>query len=260
MFNSKSNRRVKFGIVILMPFWKSDNKLPLSFIIFFALMFFLLGEQLVALPTYFGMGPEGGNAKPHILDTAFTDAIHRPPVYVIIGAIIWGLFRIFAWPIVWIAGSTLWTLYQLLLIPLDRRPIISGISSLAIYIIHSFVIFGILTLVPFFIYRAVASRWGAGGIRKAILIGVVINLLLLGFFAFQIYVLGNSHRGLPESRWGEQSTSSVSQHSLPPNNCPERLIEKKDRQTTVYLNGKTFLLTDEDQKWVEANCPGLHQL
>lgn len=237
--------------------WRSNYALPLSFIIFFVLIFFLIGEQLTALPTYFGMGPEGGNGKPHILDTALTDAIHRPFVYVGIGAVIWGLFRIFAWPIVWTLGSTLWTLNHLFLIPLDRRPIISGPSFLVIYIIQSFIIFGILTLVPFFIYKAVAHRWGAGGIRKAIWIGVAINLLLLGFFTFQIYVLQNSRRGLPESRWEEQSTSSVSEHKLPPNTCPERLIEKKDKQTTVYLYGKTFLLTDEDQKWVEVNCPAV---
>ncbi len=246
-----------YVIVELMLFWKSKYKLPLSFIVFFVLMFFLVGEQLVALPTYFGFGPEGGNGKPHILDLGLSDALHRPVAYVVFAIITWGLFRAFAWPIVWIVGSTLWTLNQLLLMPLDRRPVISGLSSLAIYIIHSFIIWGILTLVPFFIYRAVARKWGRGGIRKAILIGVAINVLLFGFFAFQIYVLHNSYRGLPESRWGQQGNQSDSTSGLPPNTCPDRLITEKDKSTTAYWNRKTLTVSGEVQNWVEENCPGV---
>jgi len=243
-----------------MPFnWRSNYKLPLSFIVLFVLMFFLLGEQLPALPTYFGLGPEGGNGKPHILDLDPSDALHRPVAYLIIAAVIWGLFRIFDWPIVWIVGSTLWILNQLFLTPLDRRPVISGLSSLAVYIIHDFILLGILTLVPFFIYRTVARKWGVVGIRKAILIGVAMNLLLFGFFAFQIYVLHNSYRGLHEGRWVQQGTTSDSTPSLPPNTCPERLITEKDKPTVVYWKGKTLPISADEQKWVEENCPGTLQ-
>ncbi len=239
--------------------WKSKYKLPISFIVFFVLTFFLIGEQLVALPIYL-IGPGlGGNGpdKLHILDLGPSDALHRPVAYLIFAIINWGLFRIFAWPVVWIVGSTLWTLNQLLLMPLDRRPVISGLSSLAIYIIHSFIIWGILTLVPFFIYRAVARKWGRGGIRKAILIGVAINVLLFGFFAFQIYVLHNSYRGLPETRWGQQGTPSDSTSGLPPNTCPNRLIMEKDKPTLAYWNGKILPVSGEAQNWVEENCPGV---
>ncbi|MBI4065081.1 hypothetical protein HY409_01800 [Candidatus Gottesmanbacteria bacterium] len=233
-----------------MLFWKSTYKLPLSFIVFFVLMFFLLGEQLPALPTYFGFGPEGGNGKPHILDLGPSDALHRPVAYILIGTVIWGLFRIFSWPLAWTLGASLWALEQLTLTPLDQRPSLSNV------IVFTFTFWIILTLVPYFIYRWVDKKWGGEGRRNAILIVLVINLLLFGFFAFQIYVLHNSYRGLQESRSGQQGNPSGSMPGLPPNTCPERLITERDKQTTAYWNGKTLTVSGEVQNWVEENCPG----
>src|SRR3972149_4644786 len=107
-----------------MPFWKSKYKLPISFILFFVLTFFLIGEQLAAFPTYL-FGPEmagGDSAQVHILDLGFNDALHSPIAYVVIGTVIWGLFRILAWPVAWILGAALLALEQLALTPLDQRP------------------------------------------------------------------------------------------------------------------------------------------
>ncbi len=223
--------------------WRSSYKLPISFIIFFVLVFFLFGEQLVALPLYLN-GPiaEGstGPDKLHILDLPPGDALHRPIAYLVIGIIIWVLFRIFVWPVAWILGAVLWALEQLTLTPLDQRPSISNI------LVFTFTFWILLTLVPYFVYRWVDSKWGGQGKRSAILIAASINLLLFSFFAFQIYVLHHSYRG---------RISSSSTPTLPPNICPERLVAEKDKQTTAFWDGKILLVSGEVQNWVEENCP-----
>ncbi len=231
--------------------WKSNYKLPISFIIFFVLMFFLLGEQLTALPTYiFGFEiRENGPDKLHILDLPLGDGLHRPVAYFIIGTVLWILFRIFSWPMAYALGAALWTFEQLTLTPLDQRPSVSG------SIIFAFTFWILLTLVPYFIYRWVDKKWGRVGIRNALLIAFLINLLVFSFFAFQIYVLHNSYRGLHKNT-GQQE---VSPKVLPPNTCPERLITEKDKPTTVYWNGKNLVVAAEEQKWVEQNCPGALQ-
>lgn len=232
--------------------FKSAYKLPLSFILFFVLTFFLIGEQLPALPTYLigpGLGENRSDTKVHILDLARGDALHRPIAYVIIGTIIWALFRAFPWPIAWIIGASLWVLEQLTLTPLDQRP------SLSHTIFFTLTFWVVLTLVPYFIYRWVDRTWGGKGKRNAILITLTINLLVLSFFAYQIYILGHSYRGLQQNR--RQQDSSSSMRVLPPNTCPQRLITKKGTQTVIYWDGKILAVSDEEQKWVEQNCPGV---
>lgn len=197
--------------------WKSNYKLPLSFIVFFVLMFFLLGEQLPALPLYL-VGPAADHEnKLHILDLNPSDALHRPIAYVIIGIIIWVLFRVFSWPIAYFLGAALWTLEQLTLTPLDHRPSIPNLM----FFIPTF--WTLLTLVPYFIYKKVNQKWGGMGRRNVILIVLAINLLLLGFFAFQIYVLHHSYRGLGKNE--QQGTSQNDQRNQcqpgNPNNGPD---------------------------------------
>ncbi len=225
--------------------WKSDYKLPVSFILFFVLTFFLIGEQLPALPTYLGFGPglESGG-KIRILDLNLTDSLHRPAVYVIIGTVIWILFRIFSWPIAWLIGAALWALEQLTLTQLDQRPSLAGV------LFFTFTFWILLTLVPYFIYRAVDRKWGRKGRRNVILTVLAINILLLAFFAYQIFYLQNSYLGL-------QAISSGSIPGLPPNICPDRLIIEKNKQTTAYWGGKILPVSGEVQNWVEENCPGV---
>ncbi|MBI2019864.1 hypothetical protein HYS94_00375 [Candidatus Daviesbacteria bacterium] len=201
------------------------------------------------MPIYL-LGPGAGGDGPdklHILDLGPGDALHRPVAYLIIGIVIWILFRIFAWPLAWFLGAALWILEQQTLTPLDQRPTLIN----AIVFTSTFWI--LLTLVPYFIFRWVDKKWGGGGIRNAILIAALINLLIFGFFAFQIYVLHNSYRGLHKNT-GQQGVSSK---VLPPNTCPERLITEKDKPTTIYWNGKTLPVAAEEQQWVEQNCPGV---
>lgn len=221
--------------------WRSNYKLPLSFIVFFVLTFFLVGEQLPALPRYlFEQTGAGSPDKLHILDLSLSDGLlHRPFAYLIIGTVIWGLFRVFAWPLAWTIGAALWAVEQMTLTPLDQRP---GVTNI---IIFTFTAWILLTLVPYFIYKWVDQKWGGVGKRNVILAVFLINSLLFGFFAFQIYVLHNSYR------------SSGSKPGLPLNICPERLIIEKDKPTTAYLNGKILPVSGEVQNWVEKNCPGM---
>lgn len=228
-----------------MPLWKSSYKLPTSFITFFVLAFFLIGEQLVALPLYlFGPSAENGADKLHILDLALGDALHRPFAYLIIGAVLWVLFRTFAWFFAWAIGAVLWMLEQSFLTPLDQRP------SLPSIIVFTLTFWTILTLLPYFVYRAVDRKWGKKGKRSAIIISLAINLLVLGFMAYQIFYLHNSYRGL------QRNQQRVSIPGLPPNTCPDRLTTQKDKPTTAYWNGRTLSVSGVVQNWVEKNCPG----
>lgn len=110
----------------------------------------------------------------------------------------------------------------------------------------------LLTLVPYLIYRRVDKKWGGQGKRNAILIVLAINVLFLGFFAFQIYYLHNSYRGLPKNAQGQVDSTP----GFPSNICPDRLIIKKDKPTTARWNGKTLEVVKDEQNWVEQNCPG----
>lgn len=214
--------------------WHADRELPLSFIIFFVLMFFLLGEQLPALPLYIG-APHGDSEKVHILDLAPGDALHRPIAFLIIAIIIWFLFRTFAWPIAYFLGASLWILEQLTLTPLDQRP---SIANLILFMPTFWTLF---TLLPYFIYKKVAQREGVRGIRKALLGAFFINLLLFGFFAFQIYILHNSHR-YPQ-RPGQPQTSQSDQRNFQcrpgsPNNppdCPKPTEPFRQTKINPYL-------------------------
>lgn len=229
--------------------WKSDYRLSLSFVVFFVLMFFLLGEQLPALPTYLlepGSG-EGDPSKLHILDLALGDGLlHRPFAYLIIGTVIWVLYRIFAWPLAWLIGAVLWILEQRTLTPLDQRP------TLINAIVFTSTFWVLLTLVPYFIYRRVDRKWGRRGIKNAILLVLGINILIFSFFAIQIYVLNNSKRGLVQ-RQNQSSSTPV----LPPNTCPDRLVEEPGKPVVAFWEGKTWSPGDKEHNWVKKNCPGV---
>lgn len=222
--------------------WRNSYKLPVSFIVFFGLTFFLIGEQLPALPTYL-LGPgagEGGPSKVHILDLALMDGLlHRPFAYLIIGTVIWILYRIFTWPLAWFLGAVLWVLEQQTLTPLDQR------KTLVNTIIFTATFWILLTLVPYFAYRWVDRRWGRQGKRNIIMIIAVINLLLFGFFAYQIFILHNSYR-----------SSSGSGPAIPAKTCPERLVIEKGKQAMAEWEGKILPLSGEVQNWIEKNCSG----
>lgn len=170
--------------------WRSEWKLPASYIFFFVLMFFLLGEQLPALPLYIlGPGNAGeGPDKLHILDLPLPDAAHRPLFYLLFGFLSWLLFRFLSWPVVWISAFVMWAVFHWFLPEQGASPY----ASLAISV---FIGVGIFLLVPYFMYRAVDRKWGAKGRRNAILIVVGLNILIFAFFVLQIYGLHNSYSG-----------------------------------------------------------------
>lgn len=187
--------------------WRGDRTFPASYILFFVLMFFLLGEQLTALPIYIvgpGLGGEGPD-KLHILDLAPTDALHRPLFYLLFGVISWLLFRLLSWPLVWISAFAIWNVFHWLL------PEQGGAPDLTLGV---FIGVGVFAVVPFLIYRAVGRRWGGKGRRNAIIIAAAINVLLLVFFAYQIYGLNNSYRYEPSSQ-GSLVRSSTEQNGQP---------------------------------------------
>ena len=180
--------------------WRGDNKLSPISIFFFLLLFFLLGEQLLALPTSLaGPGLNGeGPDKLHILDLAPGDALHRPIFYFIFGTISWLLFRFLSWPLVWVSATIFWVVFKLLLPDPDQT---------AYTLIFSVVT--VLIVIPGIIYRAIGRKWGERGQRNAILVLVIINLLLLSFFAYEIYGAHNSYRNYPASQGSLPQSGSV---------------------------------------------------
>lgn len=236
--------------------WKSSYKLPLSFIIFFVLTFFLLGEQLPVLSPYI-FGPHEGDAI-HILARAPADALHRPVAYLIIATICWLLLRFFSWPLVWIISGTLWVMDQLFIRPGEPGKYFSFTFSFTLStekIINSIVVFlgwGILALLPYFIYRWIDKKWGGKGIWKAMLILFLVNLIIFIFMAYQILVLHHIF-GLHQNTEGQKVTTP----RLPSKTCPDKLIEAEGKHTKAYWNGKTLEVAGDEQKWVEANCPGV---
>lgn len=194
--------------------FKSNYKLPLSFILFFVLAFFLLGEQLSTLPTYLGASFDG---TVHILDKAWTDALHRPLFYFLFAIIAWLVFRFFHWLLAWVASEVVLSL--LIHMPPEN------ISKLGSFRLDKFIVIAALTLVPYFIFRAIDKKWGVKGQRKAMLILAAINVLFLGFFAYQIYILHNSYRGLKGNNSGQVTSSDDKRltECQPgnPNNAPD---------------------------------------
>lgn len=184
-------------------------------------MFFLLGEQLPALSPYI-FGPHEGDAI-HILARAPADALHRPIAYLIIATIVYLLLRFFSWPLVWIISGTLWVMDQLFLVPEPpSEKIINGIIA--------FLGWGILALLPYFIYRWIDKKWGGKGIWKAMLILFLVNLIIFIFMAYQILVL---HHIFGLHPTGQQGTSQNDQRNNcqpgNPNNGPDC------PKTNVYL-------------------------
>jgi len=178
--------------------WRGDKKFPASFIVFFMLVFFFFGEQLIVLPTYLGIALLDNL---HILDKAATDALHRPIFYFLFGLISWLLFRYFNWPIVWLGATLLWVILQWYFPDQGHSPVPSPWVLAGV---------GVFVLTPFFIYRWVDQKWGAVGRRKAMLVAAALNLVLLGFFALQIFVLGNSQRSASQANQSMPQTNRSS--------------------------------------------------
>ena len=247
--------------------WKSSYKLSLNFIIFFVLVFFLIGEQLPALPIYLGW-PHGDSNKVHILDLPAGDKMHRPAAYLIIATADFLLLRFLSWPLAWLIAGSLWTIDQVFIGPGEPGKILSFTTSFTISAakimasIWGFISWGILGLSPYFLYRWVDKKWGGRGIKKAILILFLTNLVLFSFFALQIYLLHNSHFGLQEKHFNDnyQNTSGSLPSSvprLPAKTCPEKLTEEQGKKTVALWNGQILEVAGDDQNWVEKNCPGV---
>lgn len=186
------------------PFtWRSTYALPLSFILFFILAGVFLGEQLPALPTYLGDITHPDN-KPSILDVATpgdTGVVFF--IYAVFGTILWILFRFLNWRLVWVIGALIGLLAEWFLFTGksgNLTPSQNPIGSTIFLII----IWSVISVVPYFIFRSIDRRWGSRGRWIAIGVILLLNILFTGFFAYQIYVRHNSHRSYPR----EQSSQS----------------------------------------------------
>ncbi len=209
--------------------WRGDRNFPKSFILFFVLTFFLLGEQLIALPIYL-VGPISGDGpdKVSILDLALSDALHRPLFYLLFGVISWIMFRSLRWPIVWICASVIWMIFKWYF----PDP---GKTQDPFW---TFIGVGFFILTPYFIYLVVDRKWGAKGRLNAILILTAINILFLVFFAYQIYVLNNSYRGY--TSYGSLIRNESSYNPLPTSSktYPNSPVSQETnlKMITPYLN------------------------
>lgn len=182
--------------------WKSDYDFPLSFILFFIFAGIFLGEHLPVIGQYLGGDPiNDPTAKVSILDVGgLSDIGVAPVIYGVFGAVLWLLYRFLDWRLVLISGAAVGSLAEWFLFTgqkiEDRGPIPTPFGATVFFVI----VWSIITLVPYFIYRAIGRKWGSRGRRIAILAVVILNILSVAFFAYEKYILHNSYKNFRNER------------------------------------------------------------
>lgn len=190
--------------------WRSDYALPISFIIFFLLAGMILGEYLPSLPVYFG--DMSHHPKVSILDTGgLGDMGVVPVIYAVFGSMLWVLYRLLNWRLVWLAGVILGTLAELFLFRGDQRPEFSSVFGAGLFFTT---VWSVISLVPYFSFESIDRRWGSRGRWQAIGIGVLLHILFLSFFAFEIHILHHSFRYLIEPSGRQENGQSKADQRL----------------------------------------------
>lgn len=204
--------------------WRADYRLPVSFIVFFVLAGILLGEHFPALPTYLSNINDPGN-KPSVLDAGSLGDIGVVPViYTVFGSILWLLFRFLNWRLVLVGGALIGTLAEWFLFTHKETGAIISANPFGATIFF-ITVWGVISLVPYFLYRKIDRKWGARGRWIAVSIVLILNILFTGFFAYQIYVRHNSHRGYPREQ-SSQSNQGSNNSNDQQSNSPVMIAEK----------------------------------
>lgn len=222
--------------------WRGDRSFPVSFIAFFIFGAVFLGEYLPVIIGFLGNHWSQPDAKPSPFDLGgLGDAGVVYVIYAVFGTMLWLLFRFFSWPVILLIGAAVGGVGEVFLFLNEQNPAEDTVSIG--FIIGSIIIWGgLISVIPQTIYQNISRRWESRG--RTIAIGVVIglNLVSLGFFAYQKYVLGRVNH---------------SKTGFPIGTCPDRLVDQKDQPALAYLKGQAFpRVGKEAYDWIQANCPG----
>lgn len=223
--------------------WRGDRSFSASFIIFFTLAAVFLGEHLPVVIGFLGNHWSQLDAKPSILDLGGPgDAGVVFVIYAVFGTILWIFFRYFSWPLILLIGAALGGIAEVFLFINEQNPAEDTVSLA--FIISSLIIWGgLISVIPQTIYQKIIRQWGRRGIIIAIVVVVLLNILSVGFFAYQKYVL----KRVNYSRTG-----------LPVGVCPDRLVDEEGKPSIAYWQGTSYNRLQKGAfEWVSINCPGV---
>lgn len=226
--------------------WQGDRTFPASFIPFFVFGAVFLGEHLPVIIGMLAGRYSLPGAKPSPLDLGgLGDVGVVFVIFAVFGTILWLLFRFVSWPVVFLGGATLGALAEGFLF-VHREAAAGGadwVSNPLAAILGAVTVWGILSLVPYSLFRQIDRRWGVRGRQVAIAVVLLLNVLSLGFFAYQKYVVG---------------LVNYEASGLPIGICPDRLVDQVGQPTVAYLNGLTIIkLEPGAHDWIQTHCPGV---
>lgn len=223
--------------------WRGDRSFPVSFIAFFIFGAVFLGEHLPVIIGFLGNHWSQPDAKPSPFDLGgLGDAGVVYVIYAVFGTMLWLLFRFFSWPVILLIGAAVGGVAEVFLFLNEQNPAEDTVSIG--FIIGSIIIWGgMISVIPQTIYQNISRRWESRGRTIAIGVVITLNLVSLGFFAYQKYVL----KQVNYSRTG-----------WPAGICPDRVVDKVGQPSIAYSQGQTFTrLGKGAHEWIGANCPGV---
>lgn len=224
-------------------FWRGERSFPISFIVFFVFGAVFLGEHLPTVIGFLGNHYDTPDAKPSMFDLGgFSDAGVVYVIYTVFGSILWVLFRFFSWPIILLIGATLGGVAEVFLFLNEQNPAEDTVNVW--FIISSLIVWGgLISVIPQTIYQNISRRWGSRGRSVVIVVVLLLNLLSVGFLAYQKYVL---------------KRVNYSKIGLPVGVCPVRLVDEEGKPAIADWQGRTFTrVGQEAYDWIRANCSGV---
>ncbi len=228
--------------------WRGDKTLPPTFILFLMLGSVFIGEVMPVVIAIFG-GVFGTYGAKEPIIKSWPDFGLILIIYTVLGLLFWLLYRFLSWRIVALFAFVLafvlerWVYWH----PEGEVGVSNIISFVTIF--QLVIVYFLVLVLPYLIFQKIRSKWTMCGIPLSFLILFLLSAAGL-IFTYSTMV----KRGLWP--WRPVTSQNQSQDSgLPSSICPERLTVEKDKQTTAYWNGKTFLVSADMQNWVEKNCP-----
>lgn len=231
--------------------WRGDKTLPLLYFPFFTLSSLFIGEVLPVVIGIFAGKFNTYGAKEPIIKT-LPDFGLVLIIYTAFGLLFWLLYRFVNWKIVAVFGLVLaFVLERYVYWQVEGSVNVANYISFGTILNH--VIVYLLVLVfPYAVFQTIRRRWGMRSSVILVLILLALNILGLIFTYYQMVKTDRWHKYSSESTGKQQSDSTK---LLPPNICPDRLVEVVGKPTIAYLKGKAFKLTPDIDNWVRTNCP-----
>lgn len=169
--------------------WQGDKSLPWTFIPFLMLTAVFIGEVMPVVIGIIGGVFDTYGAKEPIIKT-LPDFELILIIYTILGIFFWLLFRYLNWRVVVVFIIILdYILERFVYWQVEGSINLVTAPSIGTFI--GFVIAAIIVLIlPYAIFQAIRKKWGEKGIRNAIVILFLLNVLGLGFTYYHMVNIG----------------------------------------------------------------------